>query len=94
MQVYRIVELRNYDVLVPFICQKCGSCCRGFAPQIPVGDFPAIAMHLVKTLKRLKDYRVIFDSNNKMQLKLCRFSRYYPAVVEHLSFFPEVPGIQ
>lgn len=54
MQKYRIVELRNYDVLVPFVCQKCGSCCRGFAPQIYVNDLPAIAMHLGKSVKEIK----------------------------------------
>lgn len=54
MQNYKIIELRNYDVLMPFICQKCGSCCRGYVPQIPLQNLPKIAECLNKPIDEIE----------------------------------------
>ena len=48
MQMYKIIELRDFDVLLPFVCRKCGSCCHGFAPQIIAEDLPRIGQHIGK----------------------------------------------
>jgi Fe-S-cluster containining protein len=39
---------------LPFVCRKCGSCCRGFEPQLSVEDLPKIAKHLGKTIEEIK----------------------------------------
>lgn len=43
---YRIIELRHYDILLPFICYKCGSCCRNYVPQIYSNKIHAISEYL------------------------------------------------
>lgn len=52
--LYRIIEFRNYRVLVPFICHKCGACCRNFAPQMPADDLLKIARYLNKSQQEIK----------------------------------------
>ena len=52
--MYKIIELNKYDVLLPFVCQKCGACCRGFAPQIPAENLPKIAQHLDKSIEDIR----------------------------------------
>jgi len=52
--MHRIIELNNYDALLPFLCRQCGSCCRAFAPQIPVDDFQSIAEHIGKSVEEIK----------------------------------------
>jgi len=54
MKMYQIIELKEYDVLLPFVCHNCGSCCRGFAPQIPIADFPRIAQHVGKSIEEIE----------------------------------------
>ena len=51
---FRIVKLAEYDVLVPFLCHKCGACCRSFAPQIYKEDVPRIAQYLGKPKKDIE----------------------------------------
>ncbi len=52
--MYKIVELKKYDVLIPFVCQKCGACCRGYVPQIPLQELPKIAKHIGKPIDEIK----------------------------------------
>ncbi|HPM11556.1 MAG TPA: YkgJ family cysteine cluster protein [Paludibacter sp.] len=54
IQIYKIIELKNYDVLIPFICWQCGSCCREYTPQIPSQNLPRIAQLLNKTIEEIK----------------------------------------
>jgi hypothetical protein len=30
----RVIEFSEYDVVVPFVCHRCGNCCRNFYPGI------------------------------------------------------------
>ena len=46
IEFYRIIELRNYDILLPFICYKCGNCCRKYTPQIYMDKIPLISEFL------------------------------------------------
>jgi len=43
---YRILEFRNYDILLPFLCYECGNCCRNYTPQIYRDKIPKISEHL------------------------------------------------
>lgn len=52
--LFGIIEFRNYDVLVPFICHKCGACCHSFAPQIPADDLAKITRYLNKPQEEIK----------------------------------------
>ncbi|MFH1231626.1 MAG: YkgJ family cysteine cluster protein [Planctomycetota bacterium] len=49
-----IVKFGNYDILVPFICYKCGKCCHNFAPQIPAEDVSRISQYLNKTSREIE----------------------------------------
>ena len=51
---FRIISFRAYDVLVPFICHKCGRCCQKYAPQIPEDDLPRIAEYLKAPLEKIR----------------------------------------
>jgi len=52
--LFRLIEFRNYHVVVPFICHKCGACCHNFVPQIPADDLPKIARYLNKPQEEIK----------------------------------------
>ena len=56
MQKYtlKIISFRAYDVLVPFICHKCGRCCQKYAPQIPGDDLPKIAEYLKEPVESIR----------------------------------------
>jgi Fe-S-cluster containining protein len=53
-ELFRIIELRDYDVKVPFICHNCGSCCKEYTPPIYSHVMPVIAAHLGIPLDALK----------------------------------------
>ncbi len=39
----RVIEFSEYDVVVPFVCHRCGNCCREFYPGIEMEMLPEIA---------------------------------------------------
>jgi Fe-S-cluster containining protein len=47
--LFQILELRDYDIIIPFVCHMCGNCCMGYSPQIPGNDIPLIAENLSRT---------------------------------------------
>ncbi len=40
---HRIIEYSEYDVIIPFICHRCGNCCRTFYPSIDPEMLPEVA---------------------------------------------------
>jgi hypothetical protein len=38
----RVVEFSEYDVVVPFVCLRCGNFCRNFYPGIGMDMLPEI----------------------------------------------------
>lgn len=51
---YKIIELENYDVLVSFICHKCGQCCYNYVPQFRADDLQKIAQYLNRSEEEIK----------------------------------------
>ena len=45
------IEFRSCDLLVPFVCLKCGTCCSGYVPRIPAPDLQVIARYIGKPEK-------------------------------------------
>jgi Fe-S-cluster containining protein len=39
----RVIEFPAYDAVVPFVCHRCGNCCRGFYPAIDMDILPESA---------------------------------------------------
>lgn len=39
---YMVIECLEYDIVVPFICHKCGNCCRKYYPEIDPELLPEI----------------------------------------------------
>ena len=44
--MFGVVELLQYDVIVPFVCYQCGNCCNEFTPQIIANVIPDISKYL------------------------------------------------
>lgn len=49
-----VIELKKYDLIIPFICHKCGECCHNFVPQISAEDLPKIALYLNKPQEEVR----------------------------------------
>lgn len=44
--IFTKIELPGHDIVVPFICQKCGTCCMTFIPRISPEDLMTISRYL------------------------------------------------
>ena len=44
--IFTKIEMPGYDIVVPFVCRKCGTCCMTFIPRISVEDLMAVAKYL------------------------------------------------
>jgi Fe-S-cluster containining protein len=40
---HKVIACREYDILVPFVCHRCGNCCRKYEPIIELELLPEIA---------------------------------------------------
>jgi Fe-S-cluster containining protein len=40
------IEFLHFDLLIPFICRQCGTCCRTYTPMISAEDLEVIARDL------------------------------------------------
>lgn len=43
MHPFKVVACREYDIIVPFFCHRCGNCCRNYEPVIEFELLPEIA---------------------------------------------------
>ena len=43
---HKVIACREYDILVPFVCHRCGNCCRKYEPVIELELLPEIARSL------------------------------------------------
>ncbi|HYA12989.1 MAG TPA: YkgJ family cysteine cluster protein [Syntrophales bacterium] len=44
--IFTKIELPDYDIVVPFICRKCGICCMTYIPRISTEDLITIVRNL------------------------------------------------
>jgi Fe-S-cluster containining protein len=40
---HKVIACREYDIVVPFVCHRCGNCCRKYEPIIEMELLPEIA---------------------------------------------------
>jgi len=52
--LYKIIRLNKYDVIVPFICHKCGRCCYNYVPALRADNLEKIAQYLNKPEEEIK----------------------------------------
>jgi Fe-S-cluster containining protein len=52
---HKVVACREYDVLVPFVCHRCGACCRKYDPAIDFEMLPEIAHCLGEPIAVIQD---------------------------------------
>jgi Fe-S-cluster containining protein len=74
--MYKIIKLRKYDVAVPFICYRCGKCCRRFTPALSQDVISIIAEYLNKPQQEIKEgHEVAIRSRNNPSnnIKDCPF---------------------
>ncbi len=45
-QLYGIIRSSDHDLILPFICTRCGQCCREYGPQISAAETAGIAKYL------------------------------------------------
>ena len=50
----RVIEFSQYDVVVPFVCHRCGNCCRDFYPAIEMDMLPEIAGLINKPIHEIQ----------------------------------------
>jgi Fe-S-cluster containining protein len=43
---HRAISFGDYDILVPFVCRRCGNCCRNYDPIVELEMLPEIALCL------------------------------------------------
>jgi Fe-S-cluster containining protein len=51
--IFTKIELPGYDIAVPFICRKCGTCCMTYIPRLPAEDLMTISRYLKWSLEDL-----------------------------------------
>jgi Fe-S-cluster containining protein len=44
--IFTKIELPGYDIAVPFICRKCGTCCMTYIPRLAAEDLITISRYL------------------------------------------------
>jgi Fe-S-cluster containining protein len=52
---HKVIACREYDILVPFVCHRCGNCCRKYEPIIELELLPEIAWTLGEPIVAIQD---------------------------------------
>ena len=52
---YKLIACREYDILVPFVCHRCGNCCRSYDPIVELELLPEIAWTLGEPIDAIQD---------------------------------------
>jgi Fe-S-cluster containining protein len=50
----KVIEFSHYDVVVPFVCHRCGNCCRNYYPGIEMDMLPEIANIINKPIYEIQ----------------------------------------
>jgi Fe-S-cluster containining protein len=50
----KVIEFSQYDVVVPFVCHRCGNCCRNYYPGIEMDMLPEIANIINKPIHEIQ----------------------------------------
>jgi Fe-S-cluster containining protein len=50
----KVIEFSHYDVVVPFVCHRCGNCCRNYYPGIEMDMLPEIANIINKSIHEIQ----------------------------------------
>ncbi|MFH1078663.1 MAG: YkgJ family cysteine cluster protein [Pseudomonadota bacterium] len=52
---HKVIACLEYDILVPFVCHRCGNCCRNYDPIIEMELLPEIARTLGEPISAIQD---------------------------------------
>jgi Fe-S-cluster containining protein len=52
---HKVIACREYDILVPFVCHRCGNCCRNYDPIVELELLPEIARSLGESIDAVQD---------------------------------------
>ncbi|MBA4397444.1 MAG: hypothetical protein C0394_08695 [Syntrophus sp. (in: bacteria)] len=52
---HKVIACREYDILVPFVCHRCGACCRKYEPVVEFELLPEIARGLGASIDVIQD---------------------------------------
>jgi len=52
---HKVIDCREYDILVPFVCRRCGNCCRHYDPIVELELLPEIARTLGEPIDAIQD---------------------------------------
>jgi Fe-S-cluster containining protein len=52
---HKVIACREYNILVPFVCHRCGNCCRKYEPIIELELLPEIARCLGKSIEVIQN---------------------------------------
>jgi Fe-S-cluster containining protein len=51
----RVIGFPDYDIEIPFVCHRCGNCCRNYFPSVDIGSLPEIARILNSPIHEIQD---------------------------------------
>jgi Fe-S-cluster containining protein len=52
---YRVIACAGCELLVPFVCRRCGRCCRNYDPIVELELLPEIARHMGEPISVIQD---------------------------------------
>lgn len=52
---HKVITCREYDIYVPFVCHRCGNCCRKYEPIIELELLPEIARCLEEPINVIQN---------------------------------------
>jgi len=52
---YKVIACREYDLVVPFVCHRCGNCCRRYEPIVEMELLPEIARAIGATIDAIQN---------------------------------------
>lgn len=58
---HKVIAWREYDIVVPFVCHRCGNCCRKYEPVVEMELLPEIARAIGATIDVIQN-RLLDDS--------------------------------
>ncbi len=85
------IEFLHFDLVIPFICRQCGTCCRTYTPMMSAEDLEVIARYLKipenELFSRHEEYRLRYIAGRPL---LCPFNEEKRCLIYRHPLRPDV----
>ena len=52
--LYQIISYKNFDLVIPFVCHKCGACCHDYTPRLSDNQLRELALQRNQSFVEIK----------------------------------------